>query len=181
MTKHLIAAVILSTLTTTGAFAQNFADNPGPEHEALAKLAGEYTTMMRFRPTAAQPAQESKGTAKFTSVLDGRFILEESTGEQFGKQFKARKIYGYNNAAKRYESAWVYTASTAIMTLHGSSPDGGKTIRLNATVAQANDAQMNLIVTLKRINDDSFTVELDLKTPDGTAGPALETTYTRKK
>jgi Protein of unknown function (DUF1579) len=180
MTKHLIAA-FLATFTTTSAFAQNFADNPGPEHEALAKLAGEYTTVTRFRPTAGQAAQESKGSAKFTSVLDGRFILEESTGEQFGKQFKARKIYGYNNAAKRYESAWVYTASTAIMTLQGTSPDGGKTIRLNATVAQANDAQMNLIVTLKRINDDSFTVELGSTTPDGTAGPTLETTYTRKK
>jgi hypothetical protein len=179
MTKHLIAA-FLATFTATGAFAQNSADNPGPEHEALAKLAGEYTTVMRFRPKAGEAAQESKGSAKFTSVLDGRFILEESTGEQFGKHFKGRKIYGYNNAAKRYESAWVYTASTAIMTLHGTSPDGGKTIRLNATVAQGN-AQMNLVVTMKRINDDSFTVELGSMTPDGTAGPTLETTYTRKK
>ncbi len=179
MTKHLMAA-ILATLTTTGAFAQDSPDNPGPEHAALAKLAGEYTIVMRFHEKPGETAYESKGSAKFTSILDGRFLLEESTGKQFGREFKAHKIYGYNNAAKRFESTWVYTGSTAIMTLHGSSADGGKTIRWNAAVAKANDAQMNLIVTMKRINEDSFTVELNLKAPDGAGGPTLETTYTRK-
>jgi hypothetical protein len=183
MTKHLIAAILttVTALTTTSALAQGFPDNPGPEHAALAKLAGEYSTVMRFRPKAGEAGEESKGRAKFTSVLDGRFVLEESDGEQFSKHFKARKLYGYNNAAKRYESAWVYTGSTAIMTLHGSSSDGGKTIRFNATVAQANDSTMDLVVTMKRIDDDRFTVELVSKRPNGAVGPTLETTYTRRR
>jgi hypothetical protein len=180
MTKHLIAA-LLTTLTTTSAFAQGVPDNPGPEQAALAKLAGEYATVTRFLAKAGEAGPESKGSAKFTSVLDGRFLLEESTGEQFGKPVKARKIYGYNNAAKRYESAWVYTGSTAIMTLQGSSSDGGKTIQWNATVAQANDSTMDLVVTMKRIDDDRFTVELTSKRANGAARSTLETTYTRQK
>jgi hypothetical protein len=180
MTKHLIAAV-LATLTTTSAFAQGVPDNPGPEQAALAKLAGEYATVTRFLAKAGQAGKESKGSARFTSVLDGRFLLEESTGEQFGKQVQARKIYGYNNAAKRYESAWVYTGSTAIMTLHGSSPDGGKTIQWNATVAQATDSTMDLVVTMKRIDDDRFTVELISKRSNGAVGSTLETIYTRQR
>src|ERR1700685_299436 len=95
MKKHLIAA-ILTTLAANVAWAQGKADHPGPEHAALAKMAGEYPTTMRFRPTADGPAQESTGSAKFTSVLDGRFLLEESGGEQFSRHFHARKLYGYN-------------------------------------------------------------------------------------
>ena len=67
------------------------------------------------------------------------------------------------------------------MTLQGSSLDGGKTIQFNATVAQANDATMNLSVTVKRIDDDRFTVELISKRPNGAVGSTLETTYTRQK
>ena len=175
-------AAFLTTLMTTVASAQGFLpDNPGPEHAALEKLVGEYTTTIQFRAKAGEVGQQSNGSAKFTSVLDGRFVLEDSTGEQFSKHFKARKIYGYNNAAKRYESAWMYTGSTAIMTLQGSSADGGKTIQWKATVAQADDKTMNLLITMKRIDDDRFAVELISKSPDGAAGPTLETTYTRKK
>ena len=40
---------------------------------------------------------------------------------------------------------------------------------------------MNLIVTMKHINDDSFTLALILKSPESAVGAILETTYTRKK
>jgi hypothetical protein len=180
MPKCSIAAILL-TLMTSVASAQGLPDNPGPEHAALEKLVGEYTTTIRFRAKAGEAARESNGSAKFTTVLDGRFVLEEGAGDQFGNHFEARKIYGYNNAAKRYESAWFYTGSTAIMTLQGSSADGGKTILWKATAAQADDKAMNLFITMKRINDDRFIVEINLKSPDGAAGPTLETTYTRKK
>src|SRR5205085_2603447 len=132
---------------------------PGPEHQALTKLAGEYTTASRFRLKPGDPAQESKGTAKLTSVLGGRFLADESAGEQFGQPFTSWKLYGYNATAKRYEATWAYTGSTALMTLTGASGDGGRTIKFDAAVEQGGGAKMSLGVTLKVLDADHFAVE----------------------
>src|SRR4051812_2166062 len=76
-------------LTATGARAQEQKApppaTPGPVHHKLAKLAGEYTTVAKFAVKPGDPAQESKGTAKLTSVLGGRFVHEEVNGSLMGQ------------------------------------------------------------------------------------------------
>jgi hypothetical protein len=67
-----------------------------------------------------------------------------------------------------------------MMTLSGTSSDGGKTIQFEGGYDQANGAKSNLVVIVKRLSDDKFVVELVLKTPGGGNGPSLETTYTKK-
>jgi hypothetical protein len=149
-------------------------DPPGTEHKALAKLAGEYTTKSVMDMGGQK--QESMGTAKIASHMDGRFIAEEGKGEMMGMQYSSHKMYGYNNASKKYEGLWVYTGSTGMMTMTGTSSDGGKTIVFNAAVDQGGQKQ-GFVITVKRMDDDHFTVEM--KMPEG--GPSFVTTYTRKK
>jgi len=149
-------------------------DAPGPEHKALGKLVGEYTTKSVM--DVGGQKQESMGTAKIGSHMDGRFIAEEGKGEMMGMQFTSHKMYGYNNASKKYEGVWVYTGSTGMMTMTGTSSDGGKSIVFNAAVDQGG-SKMNFVITMKRQDDDHFTVEM--KMPEG--GPAFVTNYTRKK
>lgn len=183
MTKHWLIASLMLAAAAAGGPAQEKkkAEGPGPEHAALAKLAGEYTTVSRFRVKPGESGQESKGTAKLTSILGGRFLDEEAKGELMGQPTTSRHMYGYNAEAKKYEGSWVYSASTAIMTLTGKSADGGKTIELTGTFDQADGAKATLGITLKRIDDNSFTLGLSAKAPDGSPGPTLETTYMRKK
>lgn len=153
---------------------------PGPEHKRLAKLAGEYTTATKFFAAPGAAPMESSGDAKLSLTLDGRFLVEEDTGTFAGQPSKAFKMLGYNNASKRYEGIWTYTMSTAIMTLNGTSSDGGKTATFSASWDDEGGARRNLQVVMRSIDDDHFVVELIDKS-SAKAGPTLATTYARKK
>ena len=150
---------------------------PGPAHRQLAARAGEYTTVTKFWKPDDAP-QESKGTAKIASAVDGRFIIEENSGMFFGQPIKGVRITGYNNATKEYEGCWTYSMSTSIMTLTGTSKDEGKTVEWKGSYTDGSGKQ-NLTVITQQIDDDHFRVEL--LTPEGKKGPRLETTYARKK
>jgi hypothetical protein len=163
------------------AAAGHEADKPGPVHKQLAKLAGDYTTVSRFIFKPGTPAQETTGTARITSILGGRFLSEEHSGTMLGQPVSGLHLTGYNNATGQYEASWVYTGSTAIMTLVGSSKDDGKTIEYTGSFEQQKGNRTTLFVAFHQVNENSFVVELSAKNPDGSKGPTLETTYTRKK
>jgi hypothetical protein len=154
---------------------------PGPVHKELARLAGDYTTLTRLEVGPGAPAMESSGTAKLAMILDGRFLREENAGTSMGEPYYGMRLLGYNNGSKKYEGVWTYTMSTGVMSLSGTSPDGGKTIDLTASFDNEVGARQTLQVIQRRLDDDRFVVELKAKNPDGTEGPTLETTYTRKK
>ena len=153
---------------------------PGAEHANLARLAGEYTTSTKLFMTPGAPPQDSAGEAKLWMTLDGRFLSEDDSGMFFGQPTKGFKMVGYNNASKRYEGIWTYTMSTSIMTLNGTSKDGGKTITFGASFDDPAGKQ-KLDIVMRKTDDDHFVVELSGKTADGKPGPRLETVYTRKK
>jgi hypothetical protein len=157
------------------------ADKPGPIHKEMARRAGEYETVAKFWMKPGTDPVESKGSAKITSVIDGHFLLEESTGTQFGQPIKGLRLTGYNNLTKQYEATWTYTMATGMMHMTGASKDDGKTIEWIASFMDDKAAKQTLYVTTRNIDDDHFVVELVAKTPEGTKGPTLETTYIRKK
>lgn len=157
------------------------AATPGPAHQFLLKRVGEYTTATKLTVAPGAAPVESTGTAKISSALDGRFIIEENNGSLFGIPTRGLNFYGYSNGSKKYEAIWTYTMSTAIMTLAGTSTDGGKTVNYTATYDDAAGARQTLYVMTKQLDDDRFVVELSAKKPDGTQGPTIQTTYLRKK
>jgi hypothetical protein len=154
---------------------------PGAEHSSLAKLAGDYTTATKFFMQPGATPAESTGTAKLSMTLDGRFLVEDDTGTFMGQSIKGFKMVGYNNASKRYEGVWTYTMATGIMTLNGTSTDGGKTLNFVASFDGEGGKKETLQIVMKQTDDDHFVVELSGKLPDGKPGPRLVTTYSRNK
>jgi hypothetical protein len=153
---------------------------PGPAHQDLAKLAGDYTTKSSFRPAPDVEPVTSTGTAHLAMILDGRFLAEDNTAEMMGQPVTGKRLLGYNNSAKHYEGTWMYTMATGTMRLKGTSPDNGKTIDFEATVDDGKTTQ-KLQIIMKRIDDDHFNITLKSQSPEGGAGPSLTTEYTRKK
>jgi hypothetical protein len=154
---------------------------PGPAHEKLAKLAGEWSTKSKLA-VPGQPPEETEGTSRITVVMDGRFIHQEDSGTMMGTPFKSAKLMGFNNGSKKYEAVWTYTLGTNMMTMTGTSDDGGKTIKCGASFDNELGVKETLNVTYKLIDDDHFTIVLDGgQMPDGSPGPTMEMTYTRKK
>ena len=154
---------------------------PAAAHAHLGKLAGEYTTTTKFYMQPGAPPQETTGKARLWMTLDGRFLSEENTDILMGQPLKGFRMLGYNNASKRYEGIWTYSMSTAIMSLNGTSSDGGKTVTLTAVFDGEGEAKEKLSVTMRQVDDDQFVVGLSATLADGKPGPLFETTYTRKK
>src|SRR5262245_7586199 len=175
----LVCALLLAPIITVSA-QEKKDDAPKLDaiHEHMAHCAGEYTTVTRFTMKAGDKPMESAGTAKITSVLGGRFLQEEGTGTMFNQPFKTVKFSGYNSGAERFEATWMYTGSTSIMSLTGTSSDGGKTINWVGTYEEKEGQKNTLYVETKHLGKDQIVVDMYSKNPDGSRGPSMETTYT---
>lgn len=147
--------------------------------QSLAKLAGEYTRIIKF--VGQNDAAPSTGTAKIAVVLGGKFILEESSDSVFGRPVEGMRIYGYDDAAKQYEMVRMYTMSTAITMMKGTSSDGGKTIDFTGETETSRAGKTTLHAQFRRMSDDQFVVTLSTVGADGKSSPFQETDYTRKK
>jgi hypothetical protein len=154
---------------------------PGAPQASLARLAGEYDRIIKFVGQTGAAAAPSSGTAKITVVLGGRFILEESSDTVFGRPVEGLRLYGYNNITKQYEMARMYTMSTGITMMKGTSSDGGKTIDFSGESDRSGMAKMPLHAHFRQVGDDQFIVTLSTVGPEGKESAFQETTYTRKK
>ena len=64
----------------------------------------------------------------------------------------------------------------------GASEDEGKTIKFTASFENEIGVKETFNITYRMADDDHFSIVLDGgKMPDGSPGPTMETTYTRKK
>lgn len=182
---------VLATATTSQGQAQGQAPNagqgpasaatPGPEQGSLAKLAGDYNREIKFLGPAAAGMPSFTGTAKISVVLGGRFLMEESNDTVMGRRVDGLRLYGYNNATKQYEMARMYTMSTAITMMTGTSSDGGKTIEFSGSTDNAGASKSPLHAQFRILSDDAFEVTMSTTGDDGKDAPFQSTTYKRKK
>ncbi|HKV28333.1 MAG TPA: DUF1579 family protein [Candidatus Acidoferrales bacterium] len=177
----LIPGSVIPKIRQNAAPAKVDSTKPGAAHAALAKLAGEYTRVIKFVGQTGANAAPSSGTAKISVVLGGRFLLEESKDTVFGRPVEGLRLYGYNNVTKQYEMVRMYTMSTGITMMTGTSADQGKTIDFTSGTDTSGANKMPLHAQLRRVSEDQFTVTLSTAGPDGKESAFQETDYTRKK
>ena len=182
MKSRWLAAGVAVLLVSPATWAQEKKSPGAPSemHYRMAKRAGEHETVSKLTLPDGK-AVETKGTAKITAVLGGRFLQEEGTGTLLGNPVSTLKLVGYNDAAGQFEAVWLYTGSTAMMTMTGKAKDDNKTVEFSASVPGPKDAKMNFTIVYRFADADRFIVELTARSEDGSKGPTMETTYTRKK
>jgi hypothetical protein len=102
---------------------------PGKMHEHLAKSVGTWkgsNTMWMY--PGAQPVK-TQCTSVVTSMMDGRFVRIEMTGEMPGMgPFNGFGINGYDNAAGKFVSMWIDNCTTSILNGTGEMSADGKTL-----------------------------------------------------
>lgn len=150
--------------------------SPGAPQEFLAKRAGEYTRVIKFMGQSG----EWTGTSRISVILGGRFIMEDNHDTVMSRPVEGMRVYGYNNVTKQYEALTMYTMSTAITKLTGTSDDGGKTVNYSGASDEPR-GKVPLHARVRQIDDDHFVLTLSTTGPDGKDMPFQETTYTRKK
>lgn len=148
-------------------------ESPSAEIARMAKFAGDYA--ITITASLGEGKQlVSKGRATLTPILGGRFVEQRDTGEMFGAPFEALHLWGFNAAAKRYEATWVYTGSTALMSLTGASHDDGQHVTFDATYATGGATSPLFTITYEEIDAQSF--KLTLAAKEGQTGPGAGTT-----
>jgi hypothetical protein len=110
------------------------AATPGKQHEYLAKSVGAWNgkTTMWMAP-GAEP-MKSECTSTVTSLMDGRFIKVEVTGDMPGMgPFKGQGTYGFDNVSQKFVATWIDSQSTGIMNGTGELTADGMTMTRNYT------------------------------------------------
>jgi hypothetical protein len=106
------------------------AGTPGAEHKALEPLVGDWNVEVKLWMAPEAPPEITKGSAKSSWAMNGRFVQEEFKGEFMGKPFRGLSFMGYDNTKKKYNSVWMDDMHTAMFTSEGEGSADGKTISL---------------------------------------------------
>ena len=151
---------------------------PGEEHKKMAEMVGEWTgTMQDF--SYGEP-QTSEASAKFTLLMDGRYLMQEISGNMGGMEFKGMGLTGYNNQTKTFQEIWIDSMGTAIFYSEGKRLDE-KTVESKGKMTMPGMGDVETRTLAKRIDKDTHEFNIHTPGPDGKEKLAVKITYTRKK
>ena len=135
------------------------AATPGPQHELLKKLAGDWNATVKMQMDPAQPAEVSQSTSTITTLMDGRYSQEVASGNMMGAPFSGMGITGYDNVIGKYVSTWIDNMGTGIMTSQGTADASGKVITWTGTMsdpATGKMAKARMVTTFTDVNHHTF-------------------------
>ena len=154
---------------------------PGPQHEHLAKMAGDWTYVnTMWMAPGAQPTK-SEGTMHAEMMLGGRYLSEHWTGTMMGQPFEGHGTDAYDNVTQQYEGTWIDNMRTGIMTSTGTCDDAAKACTYTNTMS---DAMMGKKTSSRSVvswlDANSFKFEMYAAGPDGKEMKMMEIVAKRK-
>jgi hypothetical protein len=160
------------------------ATQPGPEHELLKSMAGDFDADVKlFNPDGSQQSA-SKGSMHGEMILGGRYLKLNYSGEMaMGDQkmpFKGGGLIGYDNGKKKYQSVWVDEMSTGMMITEGTCTGNVTTMEGSATDPMSGQP-MKVKEISTAVDKDHHKYEMWVSGEDGKMFKVLEIMYTRKE
>ena len=154
---------------------------PGPAHQELAKQAGEWTWELTSWQAPGAPPQTSTGTMSASTILDGRYLVEDWKGTAMDMPFEGRALTGYDNAKKQFFSNWVDNFGTGVMTSWGTRDDASKTMTMKGSFTDPMTGKdQNVRSVSREVDDNHFTFEMFGPGPDGKEYKTMEIKAERK-
>jgi Protein of unknown function (DUF1579) len=155
---------------------------PGPDHERLNALIGEWTMAVRYWGHPEDEAVELRGSATSQWTLDGRFVEERAeNGTSQGTRYESIGYLGYDRQAKLYERFWMTNSSTAISSERGRYDPDENVIRMEGSEVAPGSGAVILTASELKIESPSRHVVTAYATgADGVRWKQLEIVYTKK-
>ncbi len=106
---------------------------PGEGHKIFKDLVGTWKHTSKFWMDANAKPEESKGTSTSKLIMGGRFLQTDYKGTAMGKPFTGMGLLGFDSIKGEYQSTWVDSMSTALMTSTGTYDAATKTLTENGS------------------------------------------------
>lgn len=118
-----VAVVLCGIVAAPAVKAQEF-PKPGPEHEMLKKLEGNWEATMKAGP------MESKGTMTYKMELGGMWLVGNFEGEFGGQKFSGKGLDSYDPMKKKFVGSWYDSMSASPMMMEGTYDKEKKTMTM---------------------------------------------------
>lgn len=152
---------------------------PGAEHKGLEAMAGSWAVVTKSWTGPGEPLV-SKGSARHTMVLGGRYLRQDFEGEFFGQHFEGSGLLGYDKGRKAYVMTWADTMSTDVIRMTGAYDDAKKTYTFEGPLVDPTNGQERTSrMAIRVVGANEHVMEWFDKLPDGQWVKVMEITYTR--
>ena len=154
---------------------------PGPPHELLARMAGNWDTHTKSWMEPGKPPLESTGASEQKMLFEGRYLHQEFTGDMMGTPFTGIGLTGYDNQKKRYVSIWIDSMSTAIFYFEGTGETENRTITQGCRYEDPVKGPMKLRSVTRIVDNNTHLFEMYGTDKSDIERKMMEITYTRRK
>lgn len=170
-TLRWFCALAVALLVGPAATAQE-TPKPGPEHEVLKKMEGNWDFVMKFG------GMEAKGTTVYKMELGGLWLSSSMETELFGSKFQGKGMDTYDPAKKKYVSVWFDSMGTHPVIMEGTYDKDKKALTLSGD----NPGPDGKPTKWKSVSTyvDADTVNFEMFMGDA-KDPMFTVTYKRKK
>ena len=160
-------------------------------HKLLTSLNGtwSFTVKSWMDGDTSKKPEESKGTAVRKSIMDGRYVAMDVTGNMEmagpdGKKksltFKGHGMEAYDNVKKKFVGTWMDNMGTGIMMSEGDYDSATKTFTYTGEVEAIPGMKQKIREVVKLDDKDHMTMEW-YEDRQGKETKTMEIDYTRKK
>jgi len=174
------AAAAAPAMSEADMKAMEAAGKPGPEHETLAKFAGDWTFTNKAWMAPGAPPMESTGTMHGESMWGGRYVVEDWKGDMMGMPFEGRGVNAYNNVAKRYENTWTDSMGTGIWFSTGTCDAANVCTFTGDSWDPMSGQKASMRSVLSWVDPSSFKMEMYGPGPDGKEFKMMEIVAKKK-
>ncbi len=156
---------------------------PGEGHKLLEQFVGKWDTVTRmWWEGPGKPPTETKGSAEVKWVLEGRFLLEEASGQAMGMPYKSINYLGFDNYKKKYVVSYLDSMGTAMYTGEGKFDPSNKVMTLFGKMDDCMIGERDKPVkyVTRVISKDKHVFEIYDEVGSPNEFKAVEVIYTRK-
>ena len=158
---------------------------PGPEHEELGRLAGEWDQRLRYWPSPGAEPIELTGTSENRAILGGRFIESHSMASFGGEPMESMTMLGFDRRHGEYTLIGLDTQGTYWVTAQGPRQAGGSIV-MRGTDEQVTMAHTQVYDFVLRIESSNrYVIEIvfhdEAHTRGGGPFRMMEIVHTRRQ
>jgi DMSO/TMAO reductase YedYZ molybdopterin-dependent catalytic subunit len=157
---------------------------PGEGHKFLDQFVGKWDVISRmWLEGPDKPPSETKGLSESKWILEGRFLLEEATGQMMGMPYKSMNFIGFDNYKKKYIVSYMDNLGTGLYTGEGKLDPSNKVLtmfgKMDDYMTGENDKPVKYVTRI--ISKDKHVFEVYDEVGNPKEYKVAEIIYTRKQ